>query len=90
LEVSITGVQAVRGLLVLAKHLFPECGKENAYSANIEFGVSAHGEHIRDRKAPTENSNRTHVRKWRMVEAKQACEDISVDMKNKSTAEREG
>ena len=58
LEVSITGVQAVRCLLVLAKKQFRECGKTNAYSANIEFNVSAHGEHIRERKAPTENSNR--------------------------------
>jgi hypothetical protein len=57
LEVSITGVQAVRCLLVLAKKQFRECGKTNAYSANIEFNVSAHGEHIRERKAPTENSN---------------------------------
>ena len=57
LEVSITGVQAVRCLLVLAKKRFRECGKTNAYSANIEFNVSAHGEHIRERKAPTENSN---------------------------------
>ena len=55
LEVSITGVQAVRCLLVLAKKQFRECGKTNAYSANIEFNVSAHGEHIRERKAPTEN-----------------------------------
>ncbi len=59
LEVSITGVQAVRCLLVLAKERFRECGKTNAYSANIEFNVSAHGEHIRERKAPTENSNST-------------------------------
>jgi len=58
LEVSITGVQAVRCLLVLAKKQFRECGKTNAYSGNIEFNVSAHGEHIRERKAPTENSNR--------------------------------
>ena len=58
LEVSITGVQAVRCLLVLDKKQFRECGKTNAYSANIEFNVSAHGEHIRERKAPTENSNR--------------------------------
>ena len=58
LEVSITGVQAVRCLLVLAKKQFRECGKTNAYSANIEFNVSAHGEHVRERKAPTENSNR--------------------------------
>jgi hypothetical protein len=58
LEVSIAGVQAVRCLLVLAKKQFRECGKTNAYSANIEFNVSAHGEHIRERKAPTENSNR--------------------------------
>ncbi len=36
---------------------FRECGKVNAYSANIEFTVSVHGEHIRGRKAPTENSN---------------------------------
>ena len=45
LEVSITGVQAVRCLLVLAKKRFRECGKTNTYSANIEFNVSAHGEH---------------------------------------------
>ena len=31
--------------------------KANAYSANIEFNVSAHGGHNRERKAPTENSN---------------------------------
>jgi hypothetical protein len=63
--------------------LFLECGKanaysaniefnvsahgehicENAYSANIEFNVSAHGEHIRERKAPTENSNKSTQRK---------------------------
>ncbi len=61
LEVSITGVQAVRCLLVLAKERFRECGKTNAYSANIEFNVSAHGEHIRERKAPTENSNKKLV-----------------------------
>ena len=30
------------------------------------------------------------VRKWRMVEGKHACEDISVDMKDNSTSEREG
>ncbi len=63
LEVSITGVQAVRCLLVLAKKQFRECGKTNAYSANIEFNVSAHGEHTRERKAPTENSNRL----WALV-----------------------
>jgi hypothetical protein len=63
LEVSITGVQAVRCLLVLAKKQFRECGKTNAYSANIEFNVSAHGEHIRERKAPTENSNRC-LKEW--------------------------
>ena len=68
LEVSITGVQAVRCLLVLAKKQFRECGKTNAYSANIEFNVSAHGEHIRERKAPTENSNRGEVREGRPVE----------------------
>jgi hypothetical protein len=41
----------------LAKLRFRECGKANAYSANSDFTVSAHGEHIRGRKAPTENSN---------------------------------
>ena len=40
LEVSITGVQAVRCLLVLAKKQFRECGKTNAYSANIELNDS--------------------------------------------------
>jgi hypothetical protein len=30
-------------------------------SANIEFNVSAHGEHIRERKAPTENSNSFYI-----------------------------
>jgi hypothetical protein len=39
------------------KAAFRECGKANAYSANIEYNVSAHGEQIRERKAPTENSN---------------------------------
>jgi len=68
LEVSITGVQAVRCLLVLAKKQFRECGKTNAYSANIEFNVSAHGEHIRERKAPTENSNKYSV--WKKFQAK--------------------
>jgi hypothetical protein len=33
--------------LVLSKQRFRECGKANAYSANIEFNVSAHGEHIK-------------------------------------------
>ncbi len=47
----------MRCLLVLAKERFRECGQTNVYSANIEFNVSAHGEHIRERKAPTENSN---------------------------------
>ena len=40
----------------MTKQRFRECGKANVYSANIEFNVSAHGEHIRERKAPTENS----------------------------------
>ncbi len=35
----------------------------NAYTANIEFNVSTHGEHIRDRKAPTENSNLSRLHK---------------------------
>ena len=47
----------MRCLLVLTKPRFRECGKANTYSANIEFNVSAHGEHIRERRAPTENSN---------------------------------
>jgi hypothetical protein len=45
-------------LLVLTKQRFRECGKTSAYSANIEFNVIAHGEHIREMKAPTENSNK--------------------------------
>jgi hypothetical protein len=42
----------------LTKQRFRECGKANAYSTNIEFNVSAHGEHIRERRAPTENSDK--------------------------------
>jgi hypothetical protein len=42
----------------LTKQRFRECGKANAYSANIEFHFNAHGEDFRERKAPTENSNR--------------------------------
>ena len=45
-------------LLVLTKQRFRECGKANAYSANIEFHFNAHGEDFGERKAPTENSNR--------------------------------
>ena len=48
----------MRCLLVLTKQRFRECGKANAYSANIEFNVSAHSSTSVKRKAPTENSNR--------------------------------
>ncbi len=42
----------------MTKRRFRECAKANAHSANIEFHVSADGEDFRERKAPTENSNR--------------------------------
>jgi hypothetical protein len=52
----------MRCLLVLAKERFRECGKVNAYSAHIEFNVRAHGEHIRERKAPTDRRILTRLR----------------------------
>ncbi len=50
--------QATIGLLVLSKQ---DCEYANAYSANIEFNVSAHWDHLRERKSPTENSNRAFL-----------------------------